>query len=337
MAAVAAMAMTLEDLRPLLAHYNAPGAVLRVLELGGAWTAAQLVMATGKPRSRVYEALERLSAEGGPVVRDGPGYALRPGIAPAAPEAGRGVPETGRLEPPTLSRKRDKPGLAVPDLVPEAGQPAGDLSRKRDTLPPHRVPETGQNVPEAGQGRCPESGTVPETGHRENAAQHEQNAECPGSGTSDFAPSFKYLPTTTKLLKGQEGKKKTTERERERKPKPPRAAEDDPPPVHRYDPLLDERVPGWVPRELWADWCQHRREIRHPLTRLAVTHIVRDLEGWAARHGQEAVLEALRTSIKNGWRGVFEPKPAARASPPRRVVDREALSEEEWLASGLQG
>lgn len=296
MAAVAAMTMTLEDLRPLLAHYNAPGAVLRVLELGGAWTAAQLVMATGKPRSRVYEALERLSAEGGPVVRDGPGYALRPGIAP------------------------------------EAGQPAGDLSRKRDTLPPHRVPE-------AGQGRCPESGTVPETGHRENAAQHEQNAECPGSGTSDsdFAPSFKYLPTTTKLLKGQEGKKKTTERERERKPKPPRAAEDDPPPVHRYDPLLDERVPGWVPRELWADWCQHRREIRHPLTRLAVTHIVRDLEDWAARHGQEAVLEALRTSIKNGWRGLFEPKPAARASPPRRVVDREALSEEEWLASGLQG
>jgi hypothetical protein len=314
--------MTLEDLRPLLAHYNAPGAVLRVLELGGAWTAAQLVGATGKPRSRVYEALERLSAEGGPVVREGPGYALRPGIAPDT-----SVPKPGHLEPP-LSRKRDKPEPDAPDFVPEAGHPGqvigGDLSRKRDTLPPYPVPETGQNVPEAGQEQCPGSGTVPETGHHENAERHEQNAVCPESGTAEFAPSFKSLPTDTKLLK-QKDKKTTTERERERKPKPPRTA---------YDPPLDERVPGWVPRELWADWCQHRRDIRHPLTRLAVTHIVRDLEAWAERHGREAVLEALRASIKNGWRGVFEPRPAARASPPRRVVDREALSEEEWLASG---
>lgn len=53
--------MTLEQLRPLLAHYDTAGAVLRVLEFGS-FTAMGLIEATGKGRRAVYAALASLEA-----------------------------------------------------------------------------------------------------------------------------------------------------------------------------------------------------------------------------------------------------------------------------------
>jgi len=56
----------------------------------------------------------------------------------------------------------------------------------------------------------------------------------------------------------------------------------------------------------WAEFAQHRREIRAPLTPTAALRIVGDL----AAVNESAAVEALRKSVKHGWRGVFVEAPA---------------------------
>lgn len=68
----------------------------------------------------------------------------------------------------------------------------------------------------------------------------------------------------------------------------------------KFDPLTAR--PGNVSEQAWADWCQHRREIRKPLTAKAVEQQAAALAGHAA---PDAV---LRQSITNGWTGIFPEK-----------------------------
>jgi hypothetical protein len=56
----------------------------------------------------------------------------------------------------------------------------------------------------------------------------------------------------------------------------------------------------------WAEFAQHRREIKAPLTPTAAKRIVDDL----ASVNEAAAVEALRKSVKHGWRGVFIEAPA---------------------------
>ena len=56
----------------------------------------------------------------------------------------------------------------------------------------------------------------------------------------------------------------------------------------------------------WAEFAQHRREIKAPLTPTAAKRICDDL----AAVNEVAAVEALRKSVKHGWRGVFVDKPA---------------------------
>lgn len=56
----------------------------------------------------------------------------------------------------------------------------------------------------------------------------------------------------------------------------------------------------------WAEFSQHRREIKAPLTPTAAKRIIDDL----ASVNERAAVEALRKSVKHGWRGVFVDKPA---------------------------
>lgn len=57
--------MTLEQLRPLLAHQDTPNALVSLFALlGGEWTPAQLIAATGKPERLIYRALGRMAEEG---------------------------------------------------------------------------------------------------------------------------------------------------------------------------------------------------------------------------------------------------------------------------------
>ncbi len=84
-------------------------------------------------------------------------------------------------------------------------------------------------------------------------------------------------------------------------PKPKKAAA-------KFDPSTLPLPHGLGLAHAWADFAQHRREIRAALTPLAAKNIIADL---ASVNEQQAV-EALRKSVKHGWRGVFIDPPADR-------------------------
>jgi hypothetical protein len=71
----------------------------------------------------------------------------------------------------------------------------------------------------------------------------------------------------------------------------------------------------------WESFVEHRRQISYPLTRKAAEYILADCEKW----GPEKAIEALKNSIENGWRGVFEPKQVSggRHAEPKSFQDRE--------------
>lgn len=60
--------------------------------------------------------------------------------------------------------------------------------------------------------------------------------------------------------------------------------------------------PANVTEQAWADWCQHRREIRKPLTAKTCEQQAKALAGHPS---PDAV---LRQSIANGWTGIFPEK-----------------------------
>lgn len=74
------------------------------------------------------------------------------------------------------------------------------------------------------------------------------------------------------------------------RPKPP-----------KFDPASLALPHGAGLANAWSEFAQHRREIKAPLTPTAAQRIVADL---AAVNEANAV-EALRKSVKHGWRGVF--------------------------------
>lgn len=65
----------------------------------------------------------------------------------------------------------------------------------------------------------------------------------------------------------------------------------------KFDPLT--ACPPNVSSSVWADWCQHRKEIRKPLTAKACEQQANKL----ANHPDPD--EVLRKSITNGWTGIF--------------------------------
>ena len=84
---------------------------------------------------------------------------------------------------------------------------------------------------------------------------------------------------------------------------------------HTFDPLkvtlpLALDTPEF--HAAWSDWCQHRREIRKKLTKLAVTKQLKALEAM----GGKRAIAAIEHSIAKGWTGIFEPeKPVGQEEP----------------------
>jgi hypothetical protein len=74
------------------------------------------------------------------------------------------------------------------------------------------------------------------------------------------------------------------------RPKPP-----------KFDPAALALPHGAGLANAWAEFAQHRRELGAKLTPLAAQRIVADL----AAVNEAAAVEALRKSVKHGWRGVF--------------------------------
>lgn len=90
------------------------------------------------------------------------------------------------------------------------------------------------------------------------------------------------------------------EKRREEKKKDQEQGADAPAKSGKFDPLTAKPVN--VSDKAWADWCQHRKEIRKPLTAKSCEQQAKSLEGHAAPD------QVLALSIANGWTGIFPEK-----------------------------
>jgi DNA-binding PadR family transcriptional regulator len=77
----------------------------------------------------------------------------------------------------------------------------------------------------------------------------------------------------------------------------PRVAKISPP--TEYPPALD--CPAF--RTAWEEFLQHRKEKKTPVTPTAQKNMFRKFVSW----GTHNAIDAIDTSISNGWTGVFEP------------------------------
>lgn len=70
----------------------------------------------------------------------------------------------------------------------------------------------------------------------------------------------------------------------------------------------------------WQSWCKYRRERRKPLTPSTIKRQIAKLE----RMGHDKAIEAIETSISNGWTGLFEPKESDHGRAPRTGTGKTA-------------
>lgn len=75
----------------------------------------------------------------------------------------------------------------------------------------------------------------------------------------------------------------------------------------KFDPLTAK--PDNVSDKAWADWCQHRKEIRKPLTAKSCEQQAKALIGHSCPD------QVLSTSISNGWTGIFPDKVTSNVHP----------------------
>lgn len=75
-----------------------------------------------------------------------------------------------------------------------------------------------------------------------------------------------------------------------------------------------EVLPDWLPADRWADFVEHRKSIRAPMTDKARDRMLRHL---AALHTKGIdVLTQMDTAIRSGWKDVYEPKLAGQFNSP---------------------
>lgn len=67
---------------------------------------------------------------------------------------------------------------------------------------------------------------------------------------------------------------------------------------------LPEGMQGEGFKAAWAEWHEHRRQKRKPMTELSQKKLL----GECARMGEKRAIAAINHSIANGWQGIFEPK-----------------------------
>ncbi|HDS1744227.1 helix-turn-helix domain-containing protein [Pseudomonas sp. M2] len=134
---------------------------------------------------------------------------------------------------------------------------------------------------------------------------------------------------TTGCSSRQNGVQTTTERGAGAAPNPsinhqltikePKASVADAPAAAKKAPKFDPLTckPANVSDSIWADWCQHRKEIGKRLTK---TSCERQAAQLAKHHAPDAV---INQSISNGWTGLFPEKvlPGAQQGPRRNGPD----------------
>ncbi len=85
--------------------------------------------------------------------------------------------------------------------------------------------------------------------------------------------------------------------------------------AEKFDPVAVK--PENVSAQTWIDWCQHRAEIKRPLT---ATTCAKQAKTLAGHHDADAV---INQSISNGWTGLFPEKvlPGSKASAKAQGPD----------------
>lgn len=90
------------------------------------------------------------------------------------------------------------------------------------------------------------------------------------------------------------------------KPKP------SPKPKETFDPTkVDLPFDSERFRQSWGEFCQHRKDIRKPLTKLAVTKALNKCRAF----GEADAIVAIDESITSGWPGLFKPKQSGPTKP----------------------
>lgn len=69
-------------------------------------------------------------------------------------------------------------------------------------------------------------------------------------------------------------------------------------------PELISDIPDYIDLEVWSDYLQHRKEIRHKLTPTAKKYLLVKLSKFH-ENGIDVNL-CIAQAIENGWQGVFE-------------------------------
>lgn len=65
----------------------------------------------------------------------------------------------------------------------------------------------------------------------------------------------------------------------------------------------DTELPSWLNLKAWEAWQEHRKEIGQKQTKTSVKLQLKKLEKYKEKHA-----DMIRTSIENGWTGLFPPK-----------------------------
>lgn len=79
-------------------------------------------------------------------------------------------------------------------------------------------------------------------------------------------------------------------------------------------------LPEWLPADAWADWCDHRKAIKSPMTPRAAELSIEKLADFREQGFTPA--KVINNAIERGWRGLFAPgQPAASAGKPSAAAD----------------
>lgn len=87
------------------------------------------------------------------------------------------------------------------------------------------------------------------------------------------------------------------------------------------------KVPDWMDKKAWSEWEEYRKEKKQKLTPMTIKQQIKFLEQHRGDH-----VEIIQTSIRNGWRGLFEIK---RKLPSDKEIRNQAVvqvkrKEQEW-------
>lgn len=87
-------------------------------------------------------------------------------------------------------------------------------------------------------------------------------------------------------------------------------------------------LPSWLNKSIWADWVQHRKELKKPLTTTTIEKQLAFLE--ANRFEQE---EIINQSIQNSWSGLFAIK---KTTQQKSLAQRNSEAINQYLSAFKQ-